>query len=68
MEESTQLMEIALTAVIALAVGFTTAASTMTQSNAEMAQVRDLADRVLQAWVPFGAPVVGGLPSKQLEI
>ncbi len=71
MEESSQLIEVALTVAIALAVGFTGAAfaqdSAATQSSCGKSQTQVLVERVIQALAPSEEEVSGPL-NERVEI
>ncbi len=71
MGESNELIEVALTVAIALAVGFTGASfgrgSPATQSSCGATQTQILIDRVLHALAPRGQEV-NTLPKKHFEI
>ena len=71
MEESSQLIEVALTVAIALAVGFTGAAfaqdSPATQSSRAANQTQILVERLIQALVPIEEKVSGPL-NERVEI
>lgn len=65
MEKNYEVMEIALTVAVALAVGLTSASFGMarpsTQSGSEPNQLLVLIDRALQSWAPLRRP--GPCPS-----
>jgi hypothetical protein len=71
MEESSQLIEVALTVAIALAVGFTGAAfgqdSPATQLSCRASQTQILIDRVIRALAP-GEQEVSSSPRENVEI
>jgi hypothetical protein len=71
MGESNELIEVALTVAIALAVGFTSAAfgrdSPVTESSDEIPQMRTLVEKVVKALAPVGEETANSSPQAHLD-
>lgn len=72
MGDSNELIEVALTVVIALAVGLTSASfggdSPAAESIDGTTQMRALVDKVIQTLAPIVQPVVNDSPRRHFEI